>query len=94
MAEKREDVAAPKSIPPSGALGIALGMVQNGYGRMTFGLGVLLVIWFIIVKPELNTNRIDVAAQREIANALQTTATTLDLVTQRLERVAERIDHN
>ncbi len=43
-------------------------MVQNG--QATFGVGVLLMIWFVIVKPELARSRVVITALQDITGTL------------------------
>ena len=78
------------------------------YGPYAFGVASLLLIWFAIVKPELNNRAIDFKAhaevlatlaerdrtQDEIARSMSSTAQTMAVTAQILERTVERLDRD
>jgi hypothetical protein len=49
-------------------------LVGVTYGPYAFGLISLLVVWYAIVAPTLNTNRVDVDAFRQVSTQLRDTA--------------------
>lgn len=69
------------------------------YGPYAFGVASLLLIWFTIVKPELNQRNFDFkaqmevlqslnerdVAQKEIANSMAATSAVLERIVTRLE---------
>ena len=59
------------------------------YGPYAFGVIALLTIWFSIVKPELNTNRLDYDAHRELINQLGEMYNSQSQIAKTMERTAE-----
>lgn len=66
------------------------------YGPFAFGIASLLILWFTIMNPELKSNRVDFqqlnAISKEQArqvDVMHSTATILDNVVKRLERIVE-----
>lgn len=76
------------------------------YGPYAFGVASLLIIWFSIVKPELDHRAIDFKAQMDIlktlgerdrqqesiARSMQETAQTMAATAAVLERTVQRLD--
>lgn len=69
------------------------------YGPYAFGVASLLLIWFFIVGPQLDRNRLDfntqkeiVDSQKDIARTQKQTAETLDRTASRLEAVVTRLE--
>ena len=63
------------------------------YGPFAFGVASLLLIWFLIVAPFMESRTLDfdkhreiLETQREIASALERTSQTLDNIATRLEK--------
>lgn len=72
-------------------------LIGDRYGPYGFGLVSLLVVWFAIVAPTLDNNRIDTGALKEVANKQAETAILLARTAERLDIIAarlERIDAN
>lgn len=75
------------------------------YGPYAFGLASLLIIWLYIVEPQLKMQAIDFktqeeaidalrevnASQRSTADVLLKTAVSMEVVSQTLERTAEKL---
>jgi flagellar biosynthesis/type III secretory pathway M-ring protein FliF/YscJ len=62
----------------------ALQKFMQQYGQLAFGTVVMLVMWFFIVEPAMERNRVDVdkvaeitESQREMATVLKQTADSL-----------------
>lgn len=69
------------------------------YGPYAFGVASLLLIWFTIVKPQLERQQIDftrneavldklkdfTSGQREVVQSMERTSVILDNITKRLE---------
>ena len=76
------------------------------YGPYAFGVVSLLILWFAIMKPELDRNKIDydrnekiatqqaeIATHQEtIAASMEKTATTLEMTAKILERTIDKMD--
>lgn len=81
-------------------------MYATIYGPYAFGVASLLIIWFSIVKPELNSRAINFQAQievlqtlserdkvqQDIADSMEKTSQTLTLTAQILERAVNRME--
>ena len=74
-------------------------LLATHYGPYAFGVVSLLVIWFSIVKPELDSRQINFKAHNETLQMLgeqtriqQDTARTMLSASQTLERIIERLD--
>lgn len=72
----------------------------NIYGPYAFGVTSLLIIWFSIVKPELNQRALDFEQQSEILKQMATrdqaqaqTAQSLNVTALVLERIVNRLDN-
>lgn len=63
------------------------------YGPYAFGVVSLLIIWFAIVRPVIESNRIDTAQLKEIANRQAETALLLNKTADRLDLIAVRLEH-
>ncbi len=61
--------------------------VERQYGPIAFGLVALLLLWSLIVGPELKSSRDSAATLRE-------TAVLLDKVSERLERIEIRWENH
>ncbi|MEM7558574.1 MAG: hypothetical protein AAF394_05585 [Planctomycetota bacterium] len=73
----------------------------KAYGPSSFGLVVLLTIWWVVVQPQLDRLSLDFESQKALmksqeelmdkqeatVSALHTTANVLDRVTERIERL-------
>lgn len=69
------------------------------YGPYAFGVVSLLTIWFAIVKPELDSRKIDFKAHTEVLQSLgeqtrvqKETARTMEAAATTLERIIARMD--
>ena len=83
-----------------------LSIITSTYGPFAFGVVSLMLIWFGIVKPELNARAVDYAAvneiveglnqqgrsQAEIARAMDATASTMAVTAAVLERTVQRLE--
>lgn len=75
------------------------GTIGSQYGPYAFGVLSLLLIWFTIVKPELDTRAIDlrshaelVKAQHEVVSAMNSTAQTMSATAIVLERTVDKLE--
>ncbi len=98
--EKTDETKVPRF---SGSL---LEIAMRSYGPYAFGVVSLLLIWFTIVAPELDSRKLDYEQQTEIVNqqrqiaetmkttaiTMQTTATMMDATTQVLGRAVEKLE--
>lgn len=63
----------------------------RGYGPHAFGVIVVVVLWFVIARPELEAARAaNGKVLLETAQVLNKTAETLERTSERLERMEER----
>lgn len=74
-------------------------LVTRIYGPYAFGLISVLLIWFWIVKPELDTRTLDfqhlnqiVDMQGQIVSGMEDTARTMEVTATILERTVDRLD--
>ncbi len=75
-----------EAVPVSRIVSLLIG----AYGQTAFGLVALLVIWYLIVRPELARNRLDWDKQQAVVEAFKTATATLERAVDKLERVSER----
>lgn len=61
------------------------------YGPYAFGVVSLLVLWYAIVKPELDGRTVDMEAQREIVSAMKEQSNSMQITATILERTVERL---
>ena len=59
------------------------------YGPYAFGVIALLTIWFSIVKPELDRNRLDYESYRELVTQLEQIYHSQAQIARSLEQTAE-----
>ena len=71
-------------------------VINSTYGPYAFGVVALMVVWFFIVKPELDTRQIDlkthqeiVEKQREQSQTMERTSHTMKDAVTIQERVVE-----
>ncbi len=83
-----------------------VGTYMQLFGPYGFGLVSLLLIWFSIVRPELESNKISFESQgkiimsltehnlnqRELVKAMDKTTQTLNITAQILERTVGKLD--
>lgn len=62
------------------------------YGPYAFGIVSLLIIWFAIVQPELENNRVSTSEIRSVADTQRRTAELLERTALRLEAVAGQLE--
>lgn len=76
----------------------------KSYGAMAFGTAILLIVWLTIIQPELKNRSLNfdamaqliqqqeqlVIAMDAVADTQKESATILDRITIRLERISER----
>lgn len=74
------------------------------YGAMAFGTSVLLIVWLLIIQPEMKRRAIEfesmgkliqqqeqlVISMDDVADTQKESAVILDRITIRLERISER----
>lgn len=97
MPDSSEENKANNSIPNINNIwGLCAFMIQK-HGSLTFGIGVLLIMWHFMVTPELERNQISIESHRmlieemhqhskdqtKISEHLHTTAEILDRITAR-----------
>lgn len=63
------------------------------YGPYAFGIISLLIIWFAIVRPVIEANRVDTSQLKEIAARQAETAMLLNKTADRLDMIAARLEH-
>lgn len=68
----------------------AISAFGSQYGPYGFGVVSLLIIWFVIVQPELRTNRIEYEEQKQIVSQMKAIADTMRETVSTLERVRDR----
>lgn len=62
------------------------------YGPYAFGLVSLLVVWYAIVAPTLEINRVDTNAFKELSQRQSETALLLARTAERLDTIAARLE--
>lgn len=62
------------------------------YGQMTFGFSMFLILWFAILSPEIERNRINFDSQREVVSAMEKTATSIEQSSRTMQATAETLD--
>lgn len=81
-------------------------ILANFYGPYAFGVVSLLVVWFVIVAPQLESQRVDFKQQQEVvqqlndlsrthaqtANTLNQASRALETTARTLERTIERLE--
>ena len=70
------------------------GMIQKfseTYGPHAFGLVTLLLIWFVIVKPELAARQMNFERQQKIVDEMSIVASTLDQTADTIAKVADAL---
>jgi hypothetical protein len=88
----------PKKLSPSIWFGDSwFQLIVTVYGPYAFGVTSLLVLWYLIVGPQLDRQALDFKNLQQIATSLETTAKTLestarvmDDLTKRIERMEQR----
>lgn len=58
------------------------------YGPFAFGLVSLLLIWFVIVRPELATRTIDFERQQNLVDQMSIVASTLEQTAETLGKTS------
>jgi hypothetical protein len=69
-------------------------VLNSTYGPYAVGVVSLLVVWFLIVAPELKTNRVDMKSQQEIVDKQRETSTQMERTSSTLKEtstIQERI---
>lgn len=74
-------------------------LITQVYGPYAFGVISLLLIWFTIVKPELQTRALDfnthhelLDSQAQICGSLEKTSRTMEVTATVLERILVELD--
>jgi hypothetical protein len=62
------------------------------YGQLAFGVASLMLIWFVIVGPELARNRVDTRQLAEISQSQVKLGMVLERLVDRIERVADKLE--
>lgn len=62
---------------------------ERRYGAYAFGVASLLIIWFAIVKPELQAQRTDAVALSKVASSMEAAAKTLDATADTMKDAAQ-----
>lgn len=60
------------------------------YGSYAFGVASLLLIWFVIVQPEMQASRITFQEHQQLMNEVRTTIQSLQEVSKDLKDLVER----
>lgn len=63
------------------------------FGPYAFGVISLLIIWFVIVAPELDRTRASAQEFRDVADTQRKTAEVLDRAVLRLEMILNRMEN-
>lgn len=65
-----------------------LRMFADRYGPYAFGVFSLLIVWLLLVKPELDSRTIDFEKQQELVSQMQTVSRSMEKTAVLLERTA------
>ena len=65
---------------------------SDAYGPYIFGVVSLLIIWTMIVQPQMEQNKIDYDEFTRAADIMQDTAETLHRTADVMDRTAERLE--
>ena len=68
-----------------------ISLLANAYGPYAFGVLSLLIVWFSIVKPELNSRALDFASQMEIVEAQRNNIDGMRSIASTMESTADSI---
>lgn len=63
------------------------------YGPYGFGVVVVLVLWFLIIKPQLDSAKVDIGVVKGIADTLQSTALAVKETALILNATSGRLEH-
>ena len=76
-----------------------IGLYVNKHGPLTFGVSSMIIMWMVMVTPELERNQVNVDAQRALIEQLhklqmeqQTTVRDQDKISEHLKTTAEILD--
>jgi len=64
----------------------------DAYGPYAFGVFSLLIIWFAIVKPELNARSMDFEATVKIVDTLQSISATQNDITRSMDSTSKSME--
>lgn len=70
-----------------------MGLAQL-YGPYAFGVASLLLIWFSIVKPQLELQRVDFQINLEVVKEMNKTSSNQVEITKTLERVTQSLSES
>lgn len=64
-------------------------LLNQAYGPYAFGVITLLIVWFVVVRPTLEANRIDTQEVQQIAETLRDVSESNRLVSTSVERTSQ-----
>jgi hypothetical protein len=68
-------------------------LLLTNYGPLGFGVILLLIVWQIIVIPQLERNKVQTDTLVQVADVVREAAVTLRIVTEKLDRISERMTY-
>lgn len=80
-------------IPPSAGLKSMAEVLITHYGPIAFGVISLIVIWYAIVKPILDQNKIDFGTVQETARTIRETSIIMKETVGALNNVIGRLEN-
>lgn len=75
-----------------GKFGNPVALFLDRYGPYGFGVAALLLIWFLIVGPELERSKTDYTEFNKGAKLLYDTSNTLETTARVMERTATKLE--
>ena len=82
-----QDAGEPQAVQVTQS---GMNLLLTHYGPYAFGVVLLVVVWQMIVKPQLERRMLDFEAQQEIIKALSATAATLERTAEKLEQLVDK----
>lgn len=67
-------------------------LLATVYGPYAFGVASLLLIWFTIVGPQLDRQKVDFEKNEAVVESLRSVASTMENVSRSMERTAAILD--
>lgn len=70
----------------------AIKQLQEKYGQTAFGLIAVLIIWFAIVAPTLEKNRVDTQVLKDVATSVADAARLVSDAAGKVSSAADKLD--
>lgn len=67
--------------------------LEKQYGSLAFGLVSVLLLWYLVFKPELAQQRIEYRSQQQIVAQMETVAKSMEASQMQMESVAKSLEN-